>query len=59
MSLTKRGTCDSMVVTSSKVYVCSGCGHTEIASSSSSPSRECPSCHASMHLVTSSDSNNT
>jgi len=59
MSLFKKGTCDSKVVKSSMVYICSGCGHTEIARSRSSSTKECPSCHAMMNLVTSSDPKNT
>ena len=52
MSIIKRGTCESSAIVSSTVYVCSSCGHTEIANGGSSV-KECPSCHASMHLVTS------
>ena len=59
MSFTKRGTCDSKIVSSSTIYVCSGCGNTEIASSGDSFTKECPLCHATMSLITSENTENT
>lgn len=50
MSFIKRGTCDSSVTVSSMIYVCSSCGHTEMAGDGSSV-KECPVCHASMSLI--------
>jgi len=52
MSFIKKGTCDSSITVSSMVYVCSSCGHTEIASDGSSI-KECPVCHTSMSLIAS------
>lgn len=52
MTLIKRGTCSSAVVVSSSVYVCSKCGHTEMASNTNEP-KNCPKCDAAMTIVNS------
>lgn len=55
MSILKRGTCDSSVVSSSSLYVCNSCGHTEMAKSGA-PSKKCPKCEDNMDVVSSSAS---
>jgi Zn finger protein HypA/HybF involved in hydrogenase expression len=54
MPIVKKGKCDSSVVSSSTIYVCNDCGHTEMANSSES--KKCPKCEVNMVLVSSSAS---
>lgn len=54
MTMFKKSTCPSSVTVSSKVYVCDGCGHTEMATSASSGTKECPKCHSKMSMIYSS-----
>jgi len=49
MSIIKRGRCDSKVVTSSSVYVCDQCGHTEMGGTKKS--KKCTKCEGRMYLV--------
>ncbi len=51
MTILKKGTCSASVTTSSKVYVCSSCGHTEMATGNSSETKECPKCHGQMMII--------
>jgi len=50
MTLYKRATCSSQIVSSSSVYVCSNCDHTEMAKNASG-SRTCPKCGAKLTIV--------
>jgi len=58
MTILKKGTCESSVTTSSMVYVCSGCGYTEMASSGDSGAKECPQCHSQMSIMSSNTEEN-
>ena len=51
MSMIKRGTSDSTVVVASAVYMCSACGHTEMAEGDPVEGKECPTCHVKMTVV--------
>ena len=52
MTMFKKGTCcHSEVTISSMVYVCDGCGHTEIVKSESLDTKECPKCKSKMSLI--------
>lgn len=52
MPLFKKGTSHSSMTVSTMVYVCSGCGHTEIASSKSGRrTKKCPRCHSQMSCM--------
>jgi len=50
MTLYKRATCTSKLVTSSSVYVCSRCDYTEMAVNASA-SKTCPKCGAKLTIV--------
>jgi len=54
MTLFKRGTTSSSVVVSSSVYACTSCDHTEIVTEAQDAEKECPKCHSSMKLISSS-----
>jgi len=51
MTILKKGTCSASVTTSSRVYVCSGCGYTEMATESSIETKECSKCHGQMTII--------
>lgn len=56
MAIYKRGKCsDSNVKVSSSVYVCSDCGHTEIANGKRK-TKKCPKCGEIMSLVSNENS---
>ena len=50
MTLYKRATCSSQLVTSSAVYVCNGCDYTEMAKTASA-SKKCPKCGEMLTVV--------
>lgn len=51
MTILKKGTCSASVTTSSRVYVCSGCGYTEMATESSIETKACPKCNGQMMRI--------
>ena len=51
MTLYKKGTCQSKTTISNNAYVCSKCGHTEVARKQASKRKQCPNCEETMNLV--------
>ena len=58
MTMLKKGTCSSSVTVSSKIYVCNGCGHTEMAKEQLGGKRRCSKCNSVLSIISSSGCEN-
>lgn len=59
MAIYKRATCSMSIVASSSVYICDGCGYTEMIRGNmkqGSSSKKCPNCGGILNVVSSGPS---